>query len=159
MGVSGTGKTTLGLAIAAQLGWPFVEADDFHPAENVDKMRRGEALNDADRAPWLAAVHARIQAIATTGDNAVLACSALKQSHRAVLSAGVPDLHFVYLHGDAAVIGARLRQRRAHFMPAQLLGSQLEALEPPEDAVKVAVDLPTTAQVDQVTAALGLAPP
>lgn len=154
MGVSGTGKSTLGEALAERLDWAFIEADDFHPPENVAKMRGGQALDDDDRAPWLAAVNAELRRIAEAGGDAVLACSALKHSHRHVLADGVDDLHFVHLHGDADLVEQRLRQRRAHFMPATLLGTQLAALEPPTDALALPIHLPTAQQVNQVIDAL-----
>jgi gluconokinase len=154
MGVSGSGKTTLGQALADQLGWPFIEADDFHPQANVTKMRSGQPLDERDRAPWLAAVHAQLFKFASSGRDAVLACSALKAAHRAVLAADIDAIHFVYLDGDAELIDKRLRQRPAHFMPARLLGSQFAALEPPGDALEVPIDLPTTVQVQRVIDAL-----
>src|SRR5512145_1834630 len=96
MGVSGAGKTTVGRLLAEQLGWAFHDADDFHPAANVAKMRAGEPLTDADRLPWLDALHALLTRLAAAHESAVLACSALKASYRQRLGAGVPDLRFVY---------------------------------------------------------------
>lgn len=156
MGVSGSGKTTLGQALAGRLGWPFVEADDFHPEANVDKMRSGQPLDDQDRAPWLAAVHRHIARLDAAGRDAVVACSGLKAAHRAVLGDGIRDLRFVYLHGEANLIDGRLRLRRGHFMPAELLGTQLAALEPPEDALAVSLGLPTGEQVRRVIDGLGI---
>lgn len=155
-GVSGSGKTTLGRALARRLDWPFIEADDFHPETNVKKMRSGQPLDDRDRAPWLAAVHDHIATLDADGRDAVVACSGLKAAHRAVLGAGITDLSFVFLHGDADLIDERLRQRRRHFMPAGLLGTQLAALEPPEEALAVSVRLPTEEQVQRVIDALSL---
>jgi gluconokinase len=157
MGVSGAGKTTLGHALAERLNWPFIEADDYHPPQNVEKMRSGQALDDSDRAPWLAAVHAALLDIAARGVHAVVACSALKHAHRMILADGVDDLHFVHLHGDLDLVETRLRQRQAHFMPAHLLGSQLATLEPPMDAVSLSITLATEQQVDKIVERL--APP
>jgi gluconokinase len=157
MGVSGTGKTTLGQALAARLGWTFVEADDYHPPSNIEKMRGGRALDEKDRDPWLDAVNARIRAIGTRGEHAVLACSALRRVHREKLADGIQDVRFVYLAGDPELIDTRLRERRSHFMPARLLGTQLMTLEPPADALTVSLALPTRRQVDAVIQ--GLEPP
>lgn len=154
MGVSGTGKTTLGKALAERLGWNFVEADDFHPPANIEKMRNGVALNEKDRTPWLAAVNAHIRSIAATSGDAVLACSALKRAHRDRLAEGVAEIKFVYLDGDPELIDVRLRERHAHFMPARLLGSQLATLEPPANALTLSIAMPTGRQVDTVTRAL-----
>lgn len=156
MGVAGTGKTTLGQALAARMGWPFVDADDYHPPSNVAKMRGGRALEEKDRAPWLDAVNARIKSIASHGRHAVLACSALRRSHRERLEDGITGMQFVYLDGDPRLIERRLREREAHFMPARLLDTQLDALEPPVDALSVPIALPTRRQVDTVIQALGL---
>lgn len=156
MGVSGTGKTTLGQALAARLGWAFVEADDYHPPSNVEKMRSGQALDEKDRGPWLKAVNARVRSLDALGEDAVLACSALKRTHREQLEAGVDDIRFVYLDGDPELIDTRLRKRQAHFMPASLLGTQLKTLEPPSDALTVSIALPTRRQVESVVQHLRL---
>ena len=156
MGVSGTGKTTLGQALASRLGWQFVEADDYHPASNVQKMRGGQALNEKDRGPWLKAVNARVRMLDALSEHAVLACSALKRNHREQLEAGVADMKFVYLAGDPDLIDTRLRKRQAHFMPASLLTTQLTTLEPPADAFTVSIALPTRRQVDLVVRHLEL---
>jgi gluconokinase len=131
MGVAGSGKTTLGRLLAGQLGWTFVEGDAFHPPANVEKMHRGEALTDTDRAPWLRALHARIDELAASGRSAVVACSALKQAYRDVLADGRPEVVFVHLTAPAAVLRDRVEQRRGHFMPPSLLDSQLATLEQP----------------------------
>lgn len=146
MGVSGCGKTTLGEALAAQLNWPFFDADDFHPPENVAKMRAGEPLNDADRAPWLLRLNALLQA----NPHAVLACSALKERYREVLKAGLPNLRFVHPHGAFEIIAARIEARSketGHYMPASLLRSQFEALERCEDALIVDIQMPRQERV------------
>lgn len=140
MGVSGSGKTTVGRILAHQLGWPFYDADDFHPPANVDKMRRAVALTDADRAPWLDALHALLEQLAGDGRSAVLACSALRQAYRDRLEAGIPAVHFVYLRGDASLIRLRLARRSGHFMPIGLLQSQVDTLEAPAGAIAVDID-------------------
>jgi carbohydrate kinase (thermoresistant glucokinase family) len=133
MGVSGAGKTTIGAALARELGWHFIDADDHHPPANVARMAAGEPLTDADRRPWLDALNGLLR----NEKDAVLACSALKQSYRDRLTAGIVDFQFIYLKGDAELIGARLAQRRHRYMPASLLKSQFEILEPPEKSIAV----------------------
>ena len=149
MGVSGAGKTTIGQALAAALGWPFVEADDLHPPANVAKMARGEPLDDADRAPWLEAVAARMRAL----DDGVVACSALRERYRDVLRVR-PDVRFVLLDVPPALLQQRLAARRGHFMPPSLLPSQLATLERPADAIVIDGALPIVAQVAAIRAAL-----
>jgi gluconokinase len=133
MGPSGAGKSTIGRALAASLDWPFIEADDFHPIGNVEKMRRGESLSDADRAPWLEAVNAALVAAAAGGGSVVVACSALKAQYRAELQRGLPDVRFVYLKADARLLRNRLATRAGHFAGPALVASQLAALEEPHD--------------------------
>ena len=138
MGVSGSGKSTVGRALAARLGVPFREGDDLHPAANIDKMRHGIALDDDDRAPWLDAVAGWIAANGAGGG--VVSCSALKRRYRDVLrAAGAPSLGFVLLRVDAAAAHRRLADRPGHFMPESLIDSQLRTLEPPvaEDDIVV----------------------
>jgi gluconokinase len=138
MGVVGAGKTTIGSLLAQQLGWKFVDADSFHSAENVEKIRQGIALSDADRAPWLRAIRdAILQWIAQRKDVA-LACSALKQKYREELLVS-PEVKLVYLKGSRELIFSRLRARHGHFATEKLLASQIETLEEPEDAVSVDV--------------------
>jgi gluconokinase len=149
MGVSGSGKTTVGEALAQALGWPFRDADDFHPPQNIAKMAGGEPLTDADRWPWLDAM----AAIDARGGNAVFACSALKEAYRERL-ARAGDVHFVYLDGDRDTIAARLGHRRHRYMPASLLDSQFATLEPPSDALRVDIRQSVDAQVAQIRAAL-----
>jgi gluconokinase len=129
MGVAGSGKTTVGVLLAQKLGWQFADADDFHPAENKDKVRQGIALTDADRAPWLAAVRSAIVRWNAAGDNVVLACSALKRSYRDELRAG--PVRFVYLKGDSVLLQDRLQSRHGHFADEKILASQLATLEEP----------------------------
>ncbi|MCB1744663.1 MAG: gluconokinase [Gammaproteobacteria bacterium] len=153
MGVAGCGKSTLGQALAEVLGWRFLEGDDFHPAANRQKMAAGIALDDADRWPWLDAICAELRVLEDRGEHAVLSCSALKQSYRARLRVAVPAMRIVHLHGDSALIGARLGARRAHFMPASLLSSQLATLEAPapdERALRLDVACKTAQQVARV---------
>jgi len=153
MGVCGCGKTTVGRALAARLDWPFYDADDFHPPANVAKMAAGHALTDEDRWPWLATVAQTMQGIEREGGNAVLACSALRQSYRDRL-AEAGDVRFVHLRGDYDLIAARLAARSHRYMPATLLASQFAALEPPHDALTIDIREPVQAQVDAIRATL-----
>jgi gluconokinase len=134
MGVSGSGKTTIGRALADALHWSFSDADDFHPQENVEKMRSGVALTDKDREPWLRAMRAAIKQWNREEFGHVLACSALKESYRELLGRNDPNVKFVYLRGDFDLISRRLGKRKSHFFNAALLRSQFETLEIPKDA-------------------------
>ena len=136
MGVVGSGKTTVGELLAAQLAWEFADADDFHSDANKDKIRRGVGLTDADREPWLEHLHEMIADRIALGRNLVLACSALKQSYRQKLGDS-PDIRYVYLKGSADLIAARLHARHGHFADEKILASQLADLEEPEGAVTV----------------------
>src|SRR5438034_746446 len=138
MGVTGAGKTTIGSLLAQQLDWEFVDADSFHSPENVEKIRQGIALSDADRAPWLRAIRDAILKWIAERKNVVLACSALKREYREERVVG-PEVKVVYLKGSFELISSRLRARHGHFAPEKLLGSQVEAWEEPVDAVSVAV--------------------
>jgi gluconokinase len=141
MGVSGSGKTTVGKILADQLGWDFVEADDFHPPANIEKMHRGIPLDDVDRQPWLEALRQRVDDACLRGKPAVVACSALKQSYRDYLGQDYPGLlKYVYLHGSEELIGSRLAGRTGHFMNPNLLHSQFDTLELPADAIRIEVD-------------------
>ena len=131
MGVAGSGKTTLGEALARETGWPFRDADSFHPQANIDKMSRGEALTDADRWPWLDAIADWIDQRRHADRRGIISCSALKRIYRDRLLAGRPDVRLVYLKGDRALIGARMAAREGHFMPTALLDSQFKTLEEP----------------------------
>lgn len=131
MGVAGSGKSTIGAALAQALGVPFVEGDDFHPAENRARMAAGIPLTDEDRYGWLHALAGRLAQARLAGTGAVLACSALKRAYRDILRAGAPSLRLVFLSGDRGVLAERLAARRGHFMPASLLESQLATLEAP----------------------------
>lgn len=153
MGVCGCGKSTVGRTLADELGWAFLDADDFHPPGNVAKMAAGVALTDADRWPWLDRIVAELQAIDRQGRSAVLACSALRQNYRDRLDrAG--KIRWVYLKGDAATIEPRLASRRGHFMPSTLLASQFATLEEPAGAMVVDVAQTTAVQAAQIAATL-----
>jgi gluconokinase len=131
MGVSGSGKTVIGSALARSLGVEFVEGDDFHPEENVKRMASGIALTDEDRAPWLRSIAARLRAAKDGGTGLVVSCSALKRSYRDLLRAEAGKLHFIFLKGEKPLIAERLATRSGHFMPQSLLDSQFAALEQP----------------------------
>ena len=132
MGVSGCGKSTVGRALAQALMLPFVEGDELHPPNNVALMAAGTALTDGDRHGWLAAVGHRLSDDLARSRGVVVSCSALKRSYRDRLRAAAPQVCFVYLHGTQALLAQRLAQRKGHYMPASLLQSQLDTLEPPD---------------------------
>ncbi len=154
-GVAGSGKSTTGRRAAEVLGWPYFEADDFHSAANKAKMEAGIPLDDADRAPWLAAIRAKMDEVRAAGGRAVFTCSALKQSYRDVLMGGTDDVALVFLTADRATIEARVARRRNHFMKADLVASQFEALEAPADAVSIDVRLTPGAVLERVLEAAG----
>ena len=131
MGVAGSGKSTIGAALARALGVDFVEGDAYHPPENVQRMAAGVPLTDADRAGWLRALAGRLREAREARTGLVVACSALKRSYRDVLRDGAPDVQFVFLRGTHPLIAARIAGRRGHFMPASLLDSQFATLEEP----------------------------
>jgi gluconokinase len=131
MGVSGSGKSTVGLALAQKLGVPFYDGDDFHPPENIAKMSAGIPLDDGDRVGWLARLHGLIADHLARGDTAVVACSALKKSYRDQLRQGNHGLQIIYLEGSFDLIRQRIETRQAHYMPAAMLQSQFDTLEPP----------------------------
>jgi gluconokinase len=155
MGVSGAGKTTVGQLLASQLGWDFADADDYHPAANVENMRTGIPLTDADRAPWLKTLRALIAGWIAAGKNAVLACSALKHAYRETLQVA-PEVQIVYLKGNPQLLHQRLHSRHGHFMTEQMLQSQLATLEEPEHALVVNVDRSPAEIVTEIRARLGL---
>jgi len=156
MGPEGVGKTTVGTLLARELGWQFADADDFHPRANIEKMSRGIPLTDADRAPWLEALHGAIVGWDAEGRNIVLACSALEKNYRARLAQNA-DVKFVYLKGTYELIAARLRKREGHFAHDDLLTSQFAILEEPEDAITVDASLAPGEIVMEVRKRLGMA--
>lgn len=140
MGVSGSGKTTVGRLLSRELGWKYYEGDDFHPPANVEKMRSGIPLDDADRKPWLETLRDLIRSCLEQGDSAVFACSALKKSYREFLRIN-ERVVFIYLKGDYEIIRQRLTGRVGHFMNPDLLDSQFAALEEPETVMCIDVSL------------------
>jgi len=155
MGVTGAGKTTIGRLLAAQLGWPFADADQFHPKANVEKMSRGITLTDADREPWLAAMRSAIQQWISRNESAVLACSALKRSYRSELMVG-PEVRFVYLRGDYETVARQLRMRHGHFATEAILADQFATLEEPENVVVLDVGRDPDLMVKEIRAQIGL---
>ena len=153
MGVSGSGKSTIGATLAAALGWPLVEADDLHPPENVAKMAAGIPLEDADRWPWLDRIVDALARKLQDAPNVVLACSALRHVYRERLMRAGP-MRFVHLRGDAATIAARLATRHHRYMPASLLASQFATLEPPRDAIDIDIQADPATQVRAILNAL-----
>ena len=135
MGVTGVGKSTIGTLLAEALGGRFIDADDYHPPLNVEKMRAGIPLDDNDRAPWLAALNTLLRDAEKHGETSVLACSALKHQYRQVLADGIAAFKVVHLHGTRATIAERLGARHGHYMNPALLDSQLATLEAPADAI------------------------
>jgi gluconokinase len=150
MGVSGSGKTSVGKALAKHLGWEFYDADDFHPPANVAKMASGIPLDDADRAPWLAALHDLIESSLKADRPGVLACSALKTRYRTQLVDGNQAVCIVYLKGSYELIWSRMQKRTDHYMKAEMLKSQFEALEEPTNALIADVALPVDEIVQQI---------
>ena len=157
MGVSGSGKSTVAKPLAQQLGWPFQEGDDLHPAANVAKMKAGIPLDNADRAPWLDAIAAWIAGRLRQDTGGVVTCSALRRAYRDRLRAAGDRVTFVYLKGSRSLIAGRVAQRQGHFMPAALLDSQFATLDEPspdEHAIVVDIDQPVERQVDAIIAAV-----
>lgn len=156
MGVSGSGKTTVGEQLAEALGWPFHEADDYHPPENKRKMRDGIPLTDEDRRPWLLALRKVIEDAVARGAGAVVTCSALKAAYRELLAGELPDVRFVLLHGPRDLIAERLADRQGHFMNPDLLDSQIATLEPPRNALVVDISGTPDEQVEAIRRAFGV---
>ncbi|GAB4412008.1 MAG: gluconokinase [Bacteroidia bacterium] len=149
-GVSGSGKTTIGKLLSKRTGWPFRDGDDFHSPENIAKMQRGEPLDDADRAPWLLSIRSAIEAYLEAGQSAIFACSALKASYREVLRRDDKRIHFVLLQGSSEIIADRLALRKGHYMPATLLQSQIDALEPLDNGTQVSVEQSPELVADEI---------
>jgi gluconokinase len=156
MGVVGSGKTTIGSLLAAELGWQFADADEFHPQSNVEKIRHGIPLTDADRQPWLDRLRTEITHWIAADSNVVLACSALKRTYRQELAVG-PQVRFVYLKGSASLIASRLRSRHGHFADAKILASQFGDLEEPKEALTVEITETPKQIVAEIRQKLGLA--
>ena len=156
LGVAGAGKTTVGRALARQTGWQLVDGDDFHSPAAIAKMHSGVPLADADRAPWLATLHAIAAAALDRRESIVIACSALKQRYRDTLRGTLRPVRFVYLKGDEPTLRQRLEQRDGHFAGPALLASQFADLEEPVDALTIDVTLPPDALVKQIVYELAL---
>jgi gluconokinase len=160
MGVSGSGKTTIGKLLSQRLGWPYRDADEFHPKANIEKMKNGVPLTDDDRWPWLRAIAAFIDEERSRGVHAIVTCSALKRSYRAIIVGDRGDVRLVYLKGEKALLEARLAKRHGHFMPPSLLQSQFDDLEgpgPDEQPLTVSVDATPETIVAEIFERLGLA--
>jgi len=156
MGVTGSGKTTVGERLASELAWTFADADDFHPASNKTKMHAGIPLTDDDRRPWLQALRRLIEQSLASHRSVAVACSALKEAYRDVLAGGLQDVHFVLLDGDPEVLRSRLAHRHHEFMNPALLESQIQTLERPADAIVIDIEWPVDEQVRRIRAALGV---
>jgi gluconokinase len=154
IGVSGCGKTTVGRALADQLGWDFYDADDFHPPKNIAKMTSGIPLNDADRLSWLASLHGLISSCLKDDHPGVLACSALKERYRQTLLAGNPGVQLVYLRGGVELVAARMAARGGHYMKLAMLQSQFDALEEPANALSIDISLSIEEIVKMIVATL-----
>jgi len=157
MGVAGAGKSTVAQQLARRLGWDFTEGDALHPAANVAKMTSGRPLTDADRASWLASVAQVIGTWRSRGERGVITCSALKRAYRRQIIGDHSDVRLVYLAGSRELIAQRMAARHKHFMPASLLDSQFDALEPPEadeDPITLGIDRPVTEIVESIVAVL-----
>jgi gluconokinase len=149
MGVAGSGKTAVGKAVAERFHWLFLDADDFHPAANIEKMKHGIPLNDQDRIPWLRTLHDELQRHLAENHSVILACSALKESYRHMLCDQVSPLAFMLLDVDQETIRKRLQHRAAHFFPKELMASQFVALEKPKGAIVIDARKPLDEVIDQ----------
>jgi gluconokinase len=156
MGVAGSGKSSVGEALARRLEWPFYDADDFHPARNREKMRHGIPLDDNDRRPWLEAIRASIVQSLNARENAIYSCSALKRAYRQLLAADDEEVKFVYLKGSPQLIAERLANRQGHFFDPALLQSQFDTLEQPHGVLEVDISPPPEVIADSIIAALKL---
>jgi len=157
MGTTGAGKSTVGKLLAQRVGWPFLDADDFHPQANIEKMKHGIPLTDVERAPWLANIHSELLRLAAGGKDVVLACSALKQSYRDTLAAGL-DLHVVYLRGTYDEMRRHILSRHGHFAGEAILAGQFADLEEPPHALILGVADRPEQLVEETISGLGLAP-
>jgi len=161
MGVSGSGKSTIGEKLAQRLGWAYEDGDRFHPKSNVAKMSAGQPLTDEDRWPWLRAIADEIDRVCGSGGHLVIGCSALRRAYRDILVHGRSDVRFVYLQGSQPLIASRLAQRKGHFMPPELLASQFRTLEPPgadENPVTVPIEASVDATIDDIVHQLKIDP-
>ncbi len=154
MGVAGSGKTTIGKLLSEKTGWPFYDADSFHPQQNIDKMKAGVPLTDEDRKPWLATMN-EFASKKIKNSSIILACSALKEIYRLHLCKGIEtNSYFVFLKGSYEIILQRMKQREGHYMPSSLLQSQFEALEEPAAAIAIDIALPPQAIVEKIINAI-----
>jgi gluconokinase len=149
MGVTGSGKSTVGRMLANCLGWVYLEADDFHSTANKGKMHRGEPLTEADRLPWLAGIHAELQKQDAQGKSVVLACSALREEYRRILAEGL-DVKLIYLRGSRELIAGRLNQRKHHFAGVAILNDQFATLEEPQNALTIDIKEPPEEIVETI---------
>lgn len=157
MGVSGTGKSTIGQALSEKLNWPYFEGDKFHSPANVEKMRAGIPLNDDDRGPWLLSIRTAIEEHLASAGSAIFACSALKASYREILQKEDKRIKFIFLHASYELILSRMNSRKHEYMPASLLKSQFETLEEPKNAIKVSVNQAVDKIVEEILEKLGRA--
>ena len=160
MGVSGSGKTTIGIELSKKLGFSFLEGDDFHPTENIIKMKNGVALTDQDRMPWLKMIVSKCEHEIKIGNDLVIACSALKKSYRLILNNGF-EHRFIHLKGNITTIKNRMLGRD-HFMPIQLIDSQFATLETPskdENSISIDIKLPVNNQIEEIVSQLNLTRP
>jgi len=157
MGVAGSGKSTVGRLLAGQLGWTFIEGDDFHPQANIDKMADAIPLTDSDRIPWLHTLHEQIHTLYSRGQHCVMACSALRKKYRDLLREPHREIYFVYLRGDADLVRQRLAGRQNHYMKTALLASQFAAMEEPDQALVVDIGPPPDRIARRIIKELALA--
>lgn len=150
MGVSGSGKTSIGQSLSSELGWSFFDGDDYHPPKNVQKMSQGIPLSDEDRFQWLENLSKLLHEKLLAGENIILACSALQRSYRQQLRLNRTDLSFIYLEGDFELIWKRMQSRPDHYMKPGMLESQFEILEPPENALIIEIDRPVPEIVQEI---------